>query len=244
MISPYPACDSRCRGPSPKWGIATSGMWRESWASSSLQMSLSPFRTCKSISLNGLGNWSAIPGEHEDELKLCERRVMRAMLSWNVVTANETDKLRPAVLFDIIISFASAFILATFKSKKKKKKTWLCLIWSEHFSHFRECCDIGRSGLGIAGQLDESRSSTTSSFVFFRRCSLTSPFHLHQNCKTCLLWAFSFLFPAPCMCQDCRTSPPPFSNVSVPQCPSQSMPSTVSYSFPDPPPSPLPSIRA
>ena len=48
---------------------------------------------------------------------------MRAMLSWNVVTANETDKLRPAVLFDIIISFASAFILATFKSKRKKKKS-------------------------------------------------------------------------------------------------------------------------
>ena len=70
----------------------------------------------------------------------------------------------------------------------------------------------GDQDSGIAGQLDESRSSTTSSFVFFRRCSLTSPFHLHQNCKT-----FSFLFP--CMCQDCRTSWSPFSNVSVPQCP-------------------------
>ena len=89
----------------------------------------------------------------------------------------------------------------------------------------------GDQDSGIAGQLDESRSSTTSSFVFFRRCSLTSPFHLHQNCKT-----FSFLFPAPCMCQDCRTSWSPFSNVSVPPCPPQSMPSTVSYSFPDPPP--------
>ena len=147
MISPYRLGTSLHRGPFTKWGIATSGMWRGSWASSSLQMSHSPLRMCKSIPLNGLGNWSAIPGEHEDGLKLCERRVMRAMLSWNVVTANETDKLRPAVLFDIIISFASAFILATFKSKKKKKKTWLCLIWSEHFFHFRECCDIGRSGL-------------------------------------------------------------------------------------------------
>ena len=122
MISPYPACDSLCRGPSPKWGIATSGMWRGSWASSSLQMSHSPLRTCTSIPLNGLGNWSAIPGEHEDGLKLCERRVMRAMLSWNVVTANETDKLRQADVFDIIISFASAFILASFKSKEEEKQ--------------------------------------------------------------------------------------------------------------------------
>ena len=156
---------------------------------------------------------------------------MRAMLSWNVVTANETDKLRPADLFDIIISFASAFILATFKSKEEEKKHNYVSFGPSIFLIFGNVVTSGDQDSEIAGQLDESRSSTTSSFVFFRRCSLTSPpFHLHQNCKT-----FSFLFPAPCMCQDCRTSWSPFSNVSVPQCPSQSMPSTVSYSFPDPP---------
>ena len=67
------------------------------------------------------------------------------MPSWNVVTSNDlgTSILRPALLLNIIISFLSSFVFLKFM-----RCTANYLLQPEHFPHFLECCDIGRSGLG------------------------------------------------------------------------------------------------
>ena len=98
---------------------------------------------------------------------------------------------------------------------------------------------------GIAGPGAKPRSSTTSSFVFSLQFSLVALLSISSSTMSLLkvfklsnvfsMSIVSFYFPFNnTLCQDCRISwsslPPPFSNVSVP--------STLSYSFPDPPPPP------
>ena len=95
---------------------------------------------------------------------------------------------------------------------------------------------------GIAGPQAKPRSSTTSSFVFSLQFSLVDLLSISSSTMSLLkvfklsnvfsMSIVSFYFPFNItLCQDCRISwsslPPPFSNVSVP--------STLSYSFPDPP---------
>ena len=98
---------------------------------------------------------------------------------------------------------------------------------------------------GIAGPGAKPRSSTTSSFVFSLQFSLVALLSISSSTMSLLkvfklLNVFSmnivsfYFFPFTILCAKIAAFPgplpPPFSNVSVP--------STLSYSFPDPPPPP------
>ena len=166
---------------------------------------------------------------------------MRMMPSWNVVTSNDLGRgiLQPAFLLNIIICFLSSFVFLL----KSMRYTANYLLQPEHFPHFLECCDIGRSGLGHSwsGQatfLDDILICFLPSILISLSIS-SSPISLQKVFKLLnrfSIFIVSFSFPFyNTLCQDCRISwSSPYHSL-MSQCAPQSVPSTLSYSFPDPP---------